>query len=262
MNPVKREQSGLLWRLLPSKARRRIAAHLSLEDIEKLNAAFDAYKKRSLAERRKIEEALRSDSRRTASAWPALLSAILTAIGTSFWIFYPERVPDAIRTALFTPVMLGALAPISLYLIPGYRLRILFRWPGRIESYAIFAGVTLALIWLVSLIGMEEIAGIVRQNRVTLIVLALGAGSAPLLEEVLFRELIPSLVGDSPHLVGHTISVLVFAAAHLPSSPYMFFLYVLAGALLSVLRIQSTGLFLPLLAHCSANVIVVLLRSW
>ncbi|MCE9597010.1 MAG: CPBP family intramembrane metalloprotease [Spirochaetia bacterium] len=262
MSQVKREQSALLWRLLPGKFRREIARYLRLADLQELNAAFDSYKKKSQSDRRLIEEALSREISRERRALPALLSILACMIGVLLWFIYPDRLPEHTRLALFAPMLLGGLAPLALYFVPPHRLRALFRLPDQGESFVVFVCVTLALIWLISLIGMEDFIGVIHQDRLTLLILLLGAGLAPLLEEILFRELLPGLVGRSPYFAGHAASVLVFALAHFPSSGSMLCYYVLAGGFLSVLRIQTGGLLLPLAAHAIANITVVLVRFW
>ncbi|MBL8021979.1 MAG: CPBP family intramembrane metalloprotease [Leptospirales bacterium] len=262
MSQVKREQSALLWRLLPAKVRREIARYLRLQELQDLNTAFDSYKKKNQTDRRRIEEALRRDISRERRGLPALLSILLLVSGTVLWVIYPTRLPEHTRLVLFAPLLLGALSPLALYFLPPHRIRALFHLPDRPESFLVFVGATLALIWLVSLIGMEDFSGVIHQDRLTLFILVLGAGLAPLLEEVLFRELLPGLAGKSPHFIGHCASVLLFALAHFPSSGTMLAYYILSGGFLSLLRIQTGGLLLPLAAHSIANIAVVLVRFW
>lgn len=262
MSQVKREQSALLWRLLPAKFRRETARYLRLQEIQALNQAFDSYKNKNQKDRRRVEEALRLDISRERRGLPAIITLILLGLGILLWFIYPAKLPEHTRLALFAPLLLGALSPIALYFLPPHRLRSLFRLPTTPESFLIFVGVTLALIWLVSLIGMEEFTGVIHQDHLTLAILLLGAGLAPLLEEILFRELLPGLAGKSPHFVGHCASVLLFALAHFPSGGTMLFYYILSGGFLSVLRIQTGGLLLPLAAHSIANIAVVIVRFW
>lgn len=258
MKQVKRERAGLLWRLLPASARRKIAAYLTLSELQDLNESYRQYTKQDPARRRTVQMELSGQIRTRRSIWPAAVSLSLTLISVFLWIVQGKfGMSESLRLALFGPLVMTAASPLSLYFLSPVRLRMLFRLPQTFESVAVCIVTMVFLIWLLYLIG-ESGGGVLRVDRLTFVVLILGAMGAPLLEEVLFRELIPSMAPDI--LAGHALAVPIFAIAHFPDSPSMFALYLLAGGFLSMLRIQSGGLLLPLVAHAMANGIVTAAR--
>ncbi len=260
MKQVKREQAGLLWRLFPGSVRRKVAPHLTRRELEELNESYVQYKKQPPARRIAVQRELADSLRTGRSIWPAALSVLVILGSAALWFFQSSRsMPEPLRLMLFAPLAMTSAAPLSLYLIAPYRLRILFRPPPHPESYAMAVIASIFLVWLIFLIG-EGQGGVVRIDRLTFAILLLGAIGAPLLEEVLFRELLPS-IGPDP-LLGHALSVIVFALAHFPDSPEMFVLYVLSGGFLAALRIESGGLALPVAAHMLANGVVTAARFW
>lgn len=198
------------------------------------------------------------------SSWPAVVS-LLAGISVAglfliHTVFYP-KIPISIRFGIFNALALGSLSPLGLYLLPAWKLRSVFVLRPAWEFFAGSFAVYLCLIWLLTGINqMMPTSGFrFRFDAFSSLLLLLGALSAPLLEEVLFRELLPSLFGKEPYFVGHLMGSILFAASHLPSSLEMFFYYVLAGGLLAVLRIQSGGLAYGLATHALANGVVALL---
>lgn len=259
---IREERAGLLWMLLSPETRRRAASELSLAEIEKLNEGYKRYRKRKARERgrREREVAVRISSRM--SPWPLLLSVAGAALFGILFVLHMAFVdkPMEVRLQYFQYLFLAVLAPGSLYLIKPYRLRALFWRTLQPEQLAGAFFAYLALVWLLAFIGFEQRSAVPidRPDPLSLAILCLAAVAAPLLEENLFRELMPSLFGASPHYIGHLISALLFGFAHLPSSYAMYAGFVAAALLLSGLRLHSEGLLLPFLAHAGANLTVVL----
>lgn len=258
MKGVKREQSGLLWRLLPSKARAAAARYLTADELAELEKGFEAYQKRPAAERRRVESALRLEISSSRSIWPGVYGVVL--FGISLLLFSFVELPVVLRLQVFAPLGIGIGGAFALYLLEPWKMRFLFRLPG---PQALPAAVTgcLLLVWLIFAIGQHESGGSLRIARLLLLPLALGALAAPLAEEILFRELIVRIAGSRTG-AGHVISVLLFALLHMPSGLEMAVLYVLSGAVLSVLRYSTDSLSVPLAAHSMANFIVTMARFY
>ena len=256
-------RAGLLWGLLSPELRRRVDADLNGAEIEQLNRALRSYLKAGRAERLLTERELLARLRTRQSTWPAFLSF---ALGVLFFglivLHFVQRpgLPLWIRAELFTPLFVAALAPLSLYLLAPYRSRELFRPTFNWEKTAAAGLASLGLLWILFEIRVDGgIAFLFRPDSLSWTILFLGGLIGPVAEEVVFRELLPSLFGGAPHYAGHFASALLFAAAHVPDSPTMFFLHVLAALILSGLRLNTDGLFWPTVVHATANGGVLLL---
>ena len=192
------------------------------------------------------------------SGWPMVLSLLLGVLGTVLIGFHVARIPgmDALtRVSIFVPLLLGCLAPLSLYLVPRLRLGSLLRFSLTTEAAIAVFLCFLGLVWMLYFIGEGQAAFGRRPGGITFLVLCLGAITAPLLEEAFFRELIPSMFGRPPHIAGHGAAAVLFALAHVPSTSGMFGEYVVAGLFLATARIYSGGIVYPFLIHAAANLI-------
>jgi membrane protease YdiL (CAAX protease family) len=258
MKGVKREQSGLLWRLLPSKARSVVARHLTAEELAALGSGFEAYQKLSKQERRRVENSLRIEISAVRSVWPGVYGATLLCLTLA--LFAIVQLPIYLRLQVFSPLGIGIGGAFALYFLEPWRLRFLFRLPGPASVPAAVVG-CLLLVWLIFAIGEHDSGGSARIQRLLLVPLALGALVAPLAEEILFRELLVRIAGTYTG-IGHIVSILLFAVLHLPSTPEMAVLYILSGAILSVLRYATDTLSVPLAAHSMANFIVTMARFY
>ncbi len=260
---VKREQAGLLWRLLDSRTRRTVSAHLSLDELESLNDAYQDYRKHSPELRRRIENKTRLAARTGAPQFPALLCLLgfcILGAGMVLQLVTDPGMSINLRIQIFSPLFLGAVSPLALYFLPAYRIRFLFRFPKELPEVLYAVACFIGLLWTLTFIGRLDRSAVYHPSGWTLFFLCLGAASAPLLEEVLFRELLPSMIARPPHFFGHALSAALFSISHLPGDLETASLYVMSALFLSVLRIQTEGLLFPFLAHAAANVVVIVFR--
>ncbi|MCB1308451.1 MAG: CPBP family intramembrane metalloprotease [Leptospiraceae bacterium] len=256
--------AGLLWHLLEPGVRRKVAPYLTNSELQELNRGYRSYRRLSAHEKADIETAVAARTHLKRSSWPMICSMvgmILTGFLFIAHLITQPDIADTTRLALFQAPILGSLAPLTLYLLPPYRLRILFQPRASLETIIVMFFCTLGLIWTLVYIGFEDVlpAQSSRLDRFSFAILFLGAISAPLLEEIVFREFIPTLLGPAPHYAGHLLAIILFAIAHLPSTYTMFGLYLLAAGFLAVIRIQSETLFYCLLSHAIANGGILLL---
>jgi membrane protease YdiL (CAAX protease family) len=262
--PEKRHagRAGLLWRLLGPAGRARVAPELRPDEIEALGPAYqNQYRNLPRARRRQIEQGLHRILRERHSPLPMLLSLVLAIIAVAALLFHFVQMPGMsvrTRSTLFTPLLLTVLAPLALYLLPRYRLYLLFRPVPRVRTIGSAVAAFVALLWVLYFIDLEQGAHL-RLDPFSLIILTLGAFGAPLLEELVFRELLPGLVGRPPHYAGHFLSMVAFALAHFPATATMFALYFIAACVLSEVRIRSDGLLYGFAAHALANITILLL---
>lgn len=255
MKGVKKEQAGLLWRLLPARSRKEISKWLSASELTGMTDAYEAYRKRKPPARARIELALRADITTKRSLYPGIAGVLLFLF--SVLLFSVVSLPVVLRLQVFAPLGLGVGGAFALYLLEPWKLKYLFRMPPWSSLISVVIG-TVLLIWLIYSIGELEPGGSFRMNRLLLASLLVGVASAPLAEEIFFRELLLRVSGSAA--VGHCISVVLFAAVHMPTSLEMGVLYALSGAVLSVLRASTDTLSAPLAAHSAANTIVTLAR--
>ncbi len=256
-------RSGLLWALLGKPGRRRVAAMLDRVELERLAAAVREYPRAAEQSRGAAVSDLRSLLGERRARWPLAVSA---AFAVLFGILFPVHVlwkpgfPMDLRILLFQPLFLAIFAPLSLYLLSPIRLRSLFAAGPRFSTALMTLLVFLFLLWALAFIGVEQRKGgaVASLDVLATIIFVVGAVAAPLLEEVLFRELFPGLFGRLLY-VGHLFSAALFAVAHLSLGPWsvnMFLWYLFAGLALSALRIYSEGLLAPFVAHALANGVI------
>ncbi len=255
--------AGILWKLLPRSLRQNAAIHLSLRELESLNQAWKDHRFRSQKERIETERTLQKSLHPRYPVFLVLYGIALAAAGFLLFLIHFIRFPHFswdLRMGIFSPLLLGMAAPLLAAVLPAWRLRILFRFRTGMESLIYLLPGFLGTLWIIAFIRMTEPSVILwKPDGFSLFVLFLGAISAPLLEEIFFRELIPGLFGKSPHWLGHIISALLFSAAHIPSGAEMSVYYFLSGLLLSVIRIGTGRLAYPFLLHSIANGIMVFL---
>ncbi len=255
---LKAEQAGLLWYLLPGSYRRKVAKLLSLKELDELNRGYQAYKKLPPARRALVEEEVGRDTRFGFTALPLTFFFILGVVFIVFFVSHLTTIPNMdiqTRFYVFTPLLLGVFAPLTLYLMPRWRIRALFRFEISSEAMiTTFVGLLL-LVWLLFFINDATPSGYRGggPKGITLLIICLGAGIAPLLEEVLFREFIPAMFDRPPHYIGHAVAAVLFSVAHVPNTFLIFFLYTLTGLVFAVVRVRTGGLLYPLIIHSLAN---------
>ncbi|MDH5656226.1 MAG: CPBP family intramembrane metalloprotease [Spirochaetia bacterium] len=252
----KQKQAGLLFRLIGRHTQIQISKFLNKDEVRLLARSFESYQKSTREERRRIELNLHNSLRRDRK--PAVLFTVLMVLFSSVLILHNilfSNLNLIKRVELFMPLFLGACSPLAAYLIPAYRLRILFSINLTYEKWAFTFITFLALLWIIIYIRIEETLPAGNLPFFSLIILSLAAVSAPFAEEILFREAFPSLIGKYPYYTGHLVSSVFFSIAHLPVSPYMAFLYLLSALFLSILRVNSDSLLYPWAAHSTANLI-------
>lgn len=252
----KAEQAGLLWHLLPPSSRKKIARLLELREIRDLNQGYLSYLKKDGPDRARIEKTLIADTRPGYRHWPVLAFFTAALLFVALFVLHSWKLPALpvnTRILIFSPLLLGTFAPLSFYLLPNYRLRALFRLSLDPETLAISFFSFLGLIWTLFEINWAGAVSYGRPSGLTLLVLALGAACAPLLEELFFRELVPATMGKPPYYAGHLLGSALFALSHVPGSGKIFFYYMIAGLFLSLVRVRSGGLLYPVLIHSLAN---------
>lgn len=260
---INKMAAGLSWILLDKNFRRKVAAFLGQEHLKTLNEEYNNYRKAGSDVKRVINRKVLKDLRVSHGGLPVQLFLISIVIVGAVFLLHRLAVPsfpDYLRLRLFTPMILGAMSFLTFYMVPPYRLYPLFR-PNldRTEILAVpvaFVG----LLWTLTYIQFEsDMSRIYHPRGMELLILMTGAIWAPLLEEILFREAIPSMFGSSDKLIGHIPSMIFFSLAHLPSTWDEALLYFIAGAFLSMLRYLTGGLFYPLIIHGAANAGMILM---
>jgi len=253
--------AGLLFHLLPSSARKKIGSHLVKAERERLDAGFDRYRALSRPARVGMERWLLGQFRRP--VWPVYLFGIGLVAFVAVFSIHTAMFPQLLffrRAELFSPLMSGLFSFLFLLLLAPHRLRILFRLPLRFEEWGLTLLVFIGLIWIIASIRLEETLFTLRIDRFSTVILFTGVVTAPLLEEIFFREMLPSVFGPPDSLIpGHLISALLFGLAHLPTGGTMALLYGMAALLLSTLRINTGRLSFPYLAHAAANGVTLFL---
>ena len=82
--------------------------------------------------------------------------------------------------------------------------------------------------------------------------------SAPILEEILFRGLIPKKLFPQHELIGLVVGSILFGFFHGPTNIGSFILYAGMGGVLAVLVHQTKRLEMGILAHMLRNGIAIL----
>ncbi|MBE7439800.1 MAG: CPBP family intramembrane metalloprotease [Spirochaetales bacterium] len=261
---MNRSRAGLLWLLLGPGGRRAISPELEVTQLQELNQAAADYRRLKAPAQKEIQRDLGQILSARHSPLLAILTFLLLLTTGAMFSYHSLHfsMSPLTRWTLFTPWIFASLAPLALYFLPAYRARLLFRWQIDATGILTTFAMSIALIWTLAFIGMQDKGPVMKLTGIHFWILASGAVTAPLLEEILFRELIPGMVGRSPHFAGHILSALLFTALHLPSTLLMGWLYFMAAALLALIRIQTDGLLYPLLAHALANGTIVVLDSW
>lgn len=263
-------QAALLWALLRGETKERVARELDRGERARLDRELQKYGEAPRSERLLAEEALRELLAVKQPRWPIAAAAALALIfGLSFTLHLAlvPAAPMQIRLQVFQPLFLSIFAPLSLYLLTPLRRRMLFHWRFGLMQLGTALVVFLTLLWSLAFIHEEQmrIGGLApRLDSIALIFLGMGAVLAPLLEEVVFRELFPSLFGKDPYVIGQLASALAFASAHLLFSARTaesFAWNLVAALALALLRIESEGLVLPYAAHAMANAFSLALDS-
>ena len=253
-------KAGLLWLLLKGQ-RSRVASYLSNDEISSLNKGASSFlaasKSVQLQATRSLQKALMPAGR--GPLW-VLTAVLLTLTGFGFGLYIAIHSHRSFLDAivLFGPLFIGCASPASFELIARYRLPVLFSWQSFQVGFLYAVPGFVSLVWLLFLINTETQLPYSRLPVFEMSVLVAGAMLAPVLEEVVFRELIPTAVGVSPHFLGHLCAALLFTVLHLPASVDQFVYYFLAASTLSLLRILSGGLIWPIVVHSLANLTILL----
>lgn len=263
--------AGLFWRLLKREQRHKIATRLTARELERLNQAFDDWRKGSPDLRRRTSLNLHAILKSGQPAWPAMLAVAGFMVCVCTFILHAILIPDLaprLQIELFGTLLMGVLAPLLFYFLSRPRRRMLMQPPFRLDWVALSFLSYLAGLWLMFHINVldgntSKLAG----NAFSLSILFIAVASAPLLEEIVFRELLPSLFGRDPYYLGQTISAFVFAALHMTGtggmSPKdriaMFTLYLIASGLFAALRIMTGSLLYGFIVHAAINCMTLVL---
>lgn len=254
-------RAGLLWKLIGTAGRQRVADWLTPEEMDAAHQAFgNHYESRSKSERLTIDRSLRRSLSDKHSPIPLLLSLGLGIGAAVLIMIHMIQVPGmslTTRSTLLTPLFLGVVAPLTLYLLRPYQLYLLFRPVLTFRATGTAVVTFVVLLWTLYFLDVEQ-GSHLRLDWFSQILLLAGAFGAPLLEEIIFRELIPGFLGRPPHYFGHFVAMTAFALFHFPLSAAMFALYFIAAFALAEVRIQSDGLLYGTLAHAMANITIVL----
>ena len=263
--------AGLFWRLIKREQRQTIANKLTGQELNRLNQAFDDWRKGSAQLRRQTSLTLHALLKADHPGWPAMLALGGFAICVLSFIVHSQLVPgmDAgLQIQLFGTLLMGVLAPLMFYFLSRPRRRLLMRPAFRLDWIALSFLVYLAGLWLMFHINVLD--GNTRRlvgNPFSLVILFIAVATAPLLEELIFRELLPSLIGRDPYFIGQAISALVFAALHMTGTggltpenrALMFLLYFIVSGLFAALRITTGSLLYGFIVHACINCMTLVL---
>ncbi len=257
----RRAQAGLLWRLLGKPGRDRVARDLDPELIAAANKAFEKdYRSLPAKSRAAVDRQLHRALRTGHGSGPLVASVLLGLTALVLIVLHAIQIPHMslpTRSVLLTPLCLAALSPLALYLLAPYRTALLFRAATSFRAAGAAVIAYVVLLWTLYFIDQEQ-GSHLQLDWYSQLLLILGACGAPLLEEIVFRELVPVSVGRDPHYFGHGLAILVFAGLHFPLTLEMFALYCIAAFALAEVRLQSDGLLYGTLAHAAANVSILL----
>ncbi|MCR9143388.1 MAG: CPBP family intramembrane metalloprotease [bacterium] len=259
---IQRGRAGLLYKLIGPAGRQKAAEWLEPEELDAAHKAFaENYESRPKAERLAVDRSLRRYLSDKHGPLPMLLSLGFGIVAAALIVMHMIQVPQmsiATRSTLLTPLFLAVIAPLALYLLRPYQLHLLFRpvLSFRATGTAVLAFIV--LLWTLYFLDREQ-GSHLRLDWFSQSLLIAGAFGAPLLEEIIFRELVPSFFGRAPHYFGHFIAMTAFAILHFPITAGMFALYFIAAFVLAEVRIQSDGLLYGTLAHALANITILLM---
>lgn len=237
-----------------------MGSHLTKSELALLNYSFERYAKRPVQERRYVETSLGRAIQAGIPAWPAwtslaILSVLFASIGGQRFLYPNLRLDLAVD--IFTPMFIAAAAPLTVYFVKPPLVRLLLTPSTDFSGAFLTLVAALGLVWALTAIGEIIHGNYYTPPGFLIVVFYAGGAIAPFLEEMLFRELIPGVIGRAPNYAGHLISAVFFALSHLPDRILVFILYVTAGLILSALRLQTGKIIFPYFAHASANVILL-----
>ncbi|MEQ9362837.1 MAG: CPBP family intramembrane glutamic endopeptidase, partial [Leptospirales bacterium] len=234
---------------------------LTPEELKTAHQAFaDHYESRPKSERLAVDRSLRRYLSERHGPLPLLLTLGLGILAAALIVVHMIQVPQmsvATRGTLLTPLFLAVIAPLTLYLLRPYQMLTLFRPALSFRASGSAVAAFIVLIWTLYFLDVAQ-GSHLRLDWFSQALLLAGAFGAPLLEEVVFRELVPGFFGREPHYFGHFIAMTAFAILHFPISAGMFALYFIAAFALAEVRIQSDGLLYGTLAHALANITIIL----
>jgi len=174
--------------------------------------------------------------------------------------------PDFIARALSTQAGLLVASAALLLARPG---RVPLRITRRGLAWSALGLTALLSINLAASWGMERAReaylGLpqIPTGVIGMLVVLVGALSAPLAEELFFREaLLCRVLGSSPRLFAIVVSSLLFGALHLGvGGPVLFVGLSAMGLALAVVRVRSGSLGAAILAHAANNLVAFLLAA-
>lgn len=255
-------KAGLLWSLLGPQGRRVVGRSLSVQELSSLNLAGASFRQADRKSRhaiaRSVNAMLRDEGVRYSGRAVLMLLSAATAAIAYYWYSHPKWPFPAILS-FASPLLVAAISPVALRLLSRSRREATFqvRFSPVLALYILPSFVS--LLWL--LFWVNEDAVPARLAGLELGALLVAGALGPLLEEIVFREVIPSAPGPSLLPVGHAVSALLFALMHAPSSGSQFLYYLMAATTLSLLRVLSGGLFWPIAVHALANVVSLIVIS-
>ncbi len=256
--------AGLLWVLLDKGYRRKVAGHLESEELTRLNSNYQEFKELKRAHRKSVEQLVLGETRMVHGYWPFWMSLASIIFAGGLFVIHAGTsgtIPMILRLKLFVPLLLGTLSFLMLYLVPRYQWKGLFSFHMDWKEALALPVSLIGLLWILAYIQFDTKGFVYHPRGLDLIILLTGAMWAPLLEELVFRQIIPEMLGGADRYLPHALAVILFAVGHLPGTWEEALLYLIAGAFLALLRLLSDGLFYPLVIHSVANGVTVLLSS-
>lgn len=253
-------KAAIFWKIIPARLKKNIAKLLTLDEIQNLNHLYSKYQNLGENSKKSIGQSLYKYLQIKIPGWPIILSIIFLVTGSILivlhFVIYP-KITTRFHFEIFSVLLIGIVSPLMIYFLPWYKRKILFNLQLNFTMIFISFIIYLALIWLLVEINQSYFKNFSFPFLSTIILL-FAVMTAPLFEEIVFRELLPSFFGKDPFYFGQLISAILFATAHMPDNLEMFILYFIASALLGMLRILSGGLIYGFIVHSIANAVVLL----
>ena len=250
--------AALLWFIIPPKYRINIEKYLSKQEINELKNTFNEYKKLKPEEKLKIQKMLyKVFSYSFKFLYFILILFILSFVGFLVYYILNFSFSPFFIFSLFWPYAMGILGILMLFTLHPYELYFLFRISKNVFHYLISIVMFYLLVYLLFKINQIEKPLFNVYYNIEKWILTIGIFSAPILEESVFRYLIPNLFGRDffRQIVGHFVSNLIFSVLHLPNFEQGT-LYFLCGMALSLLRILTDRLIFCVIVHSLANLTI------
>ncbi len=259
--------AALLWHMITPALRIKVSRFLTLHELTILTDFFQNYRRSEKSHRLSVERYLGKSISRDHSRMLNLYTVIGFLLALLFYLLHKTwepKIGDALRLQLLAPALLGAFSLLVVRILPRYQIPALFSLKLSMNNALILLPGFIGLLWVMAYLKLQvNPALLFRPRGLSLVILSYGAATAPLMEEVIFRQIIPYMIWSPRRpdtlLLAHSISATLFALAHLPDTLTLFVLYIFAGLFLSGIRMISGGLSYPLISHILANEVAILL---